>query len=51
MDLLHIWSGALIDLVNVAPITERVLGVKANSEAYAEHHIDTLMAILAVEIS
>jgi TetR/AcrR family transcriptional regulator len=47
MDLLHILSGALIYLVSVAPITERVLGVEANSDAYAEHHIDTLMAILA----
>ncbi len=46
MDLLHILSGALIYLVNVAPITERVLGVKPSSEAYIDHHVDTLMRIL-----
>ena len=43
MDLLHILSGALIYLVNVAPITERVLGVKPSSKAYIDHHVDTLM--------
>lgn len=46
VDLLHILSGALIYLVNVAPITERVLGVKPDSKEYIEHHIDTLMTIL-----
>jgi AcrR family transcriptional regulator len=46
MDLLHILSGALIYLVNVAPITERILGVEPSSKEYMEHHIDTLMRIL-----
>lgn len=46
MNLLHILSGALIYLVNVAPITERILGVDPSSKAYMEHHIDTLMHIL-----
>lgn len=46
MDLLHILSGALIYLVNVAPITERVIGVKPDSKEYMEHHIDSLMQIL-----
>jgi len=46
MDLLHILSGALIYLVNVAPITERILGVEPSSTEYMEHHIDTLMRIL-----
>lgn len=45
MDLLHILSGALIYLVNVAPITERILGVAPSSTSYMDHHIDTLMAI------
>ena len=45
-DLLHILSGALIYLVSVAPITERVLGVSPNSDAYIEQHIDSLMALL-----
>lgn len=49
MDLLHILSGALIYLVNVAPITERVLGVRPDSKDYIEQHIDTLMHILMVE--
>lgn len=46
MNLLHILSGALIYLVNVAPITERVLGVQPNTQDYIEQHIDTLMNIL-----
>ncbi|CAH0992534.1 HTH-type transcriptional regulator RutR [Sinobacterium norvegicum] len=46
MDLLHILSGALIYLVNVAPITERVMGVSPSSERYINRHIGTLMAIL-----
>lgn len=50
MDLLHILSGALIYLVNVAPITERVLGVKPGSEEYMEQHINTLMQLLTAGI-
>lgn len=50
MDLLHILSGALIYLINVAPITERVLGVKPNSKDYIEHHIDTLITILLASV-
>lgn len=46
LDLLHILSGALIYLVNVAPITARVTGEIPCSEAYIERHITTLMAIL-----
>lgn len=46
MDLLHILSGALIYLVNVAPISERVLAEKLNSPAYIDRHIDTLMCLL-----
>jgi AcrR family transcriptional regulator len=46
MDLLLILSGALIYLVNVAPITERVLGVDPASSKYIEQHIDTLMQLL-----
>ena len=49
MDLLHILSGALIYLVNVAPITERVLGKSPNSKDYIEHHVDTLIRILSAE--
>jgi AcrR family transcriptional regulator len=51
MDLLHILSGALIYLINVAPITERVLGVNPNSEAYIDQHIDTLMGILLSNVN
>ena len=46
MDLLHILSGALIYLVNVAPISERVLAEKPNSPQYIDRHIDTLMCLL-----
>jgi AcrR family transcriptional regulator len=46
LDLLHILSGALIYLVNVAPITERVLGKNPNSKEYMDQHIDTLIRIL-----
>ncbi len=46
MDLLHILSGALIYLVNVAPISERVLGEKPNSTKYIDRHINTLMHLL-----
>lgn len=49
MDLLHILSGALIYLVNVAPITERILGVAPNSSSYMDHHIDTLMTIFMAD--
>lgn len=49
MDLLHILSGALIYLVNVAPISERILGIKANTPAYIDHHVDTLLAILKAD--
>lgn len=48
MDLLHILSGALIYLVNIAPITERIMGIKANSPTYIDQHVDTLMTILKV---
>lgn len=47
MDLLHILSGALIYLVNVAPITERVLGIDPSTPAYREQHVDTLVQILS----
>lgn len=47
MDLLHILSGALIYLVNVAPITERVLGIDPSSLAYREQHVDSLVQILS----
>ena len=46
MDLLHILSGALIYLVNVAPISERVLGENPNNEQYIDRHINTLMCLL-----
>ncbi len=46
MDLLHILSGALLYLVSVAPVTERVLGVRPDSQEYMERHIDTLMRLL-----
>jgi AcrR family transcriptional regulator len=46
IDLLHILSGALIYLVNVAEITQRVLGVNPSSEEYINQHIDTLMYLL-----
>jgi TetR/AcrR family transcriptional regulator len=46
MDLLHILSGALIYLVNIAPITERVLGIKPDTPAYIDQHVNTLMSIL-----
>ncbi|MAY39243.1 MULTISPECIES: TetR/AcrR family transcriptional regulator [Spongiibacter] len=46
IDLLHILSGALIYLVNVAPITERVLGVSPESDEYIDHHVRSLMALL-----
>jgi AcrR family transcriptional regulator len=46
IDLLHILSGALIYLVNVAPITERVLGVSPSSEEYMERHINSLIQLL-----
>jgi AcrR family transcriptional regulator len=49
MDLLHILSGALIYLVNVAPITEKVLGINPNSKEYIEQHVDTLIRILSAE--
>lgn len=46
LDLLHILSGALIYLVNIAPITERVTGKKPGSKKYMDQHIDTLIQIL-----
>ena len=46
MDLLHILSGALLYLVSVAPITERVLGLRPDSNDYIDHHVDTLTRIL-----
>ena len=46
MDLLHILSGALIYLVNVAPISQRVLGENPNSEKYIDRHIHTLVCLL-----
>ncbi|NRB39439.1 MAG: TetR/AcrR family transcriptional regulator [Pseudomonadales bacterium] len=50
MNLLHILSGALIYLVNVAPITAKVTGEDPNSEEYMDRHIDTLMAILSPQL-
>jgi TetR/AcrR family transcriptional regulator len=45
MDLLGVLSGALIYLVNVAPISERVLAEKPNSPQYIDRHINTLMCL------
>jgi len=50
MDLLHILSGTLIYLVNIAPITERILGIQPNTRNYIEQHVDTLMNILMAGI-
>ena len=46
MELFHILSGALIYLVNVAPISQRVLGENPNSEQYIDRHINTLVCLL-----
>lgn len=49
VDLLHILSGALFYLVNVAPISQRVLGVDPSSTEYMNRHVDSLMAILMTQ--
>ena len=46
LSMLYILSGALIYLVNIASIIERVSGEKANDDAFIERHIDSLLAIL-----
>ena len=47
MHLLYTLSGALIYLVNVAPIIERVTGQGADDEAFIEQYVATLMQILS----
>ncbi len=46
LHLLHILSGALTYVLNVAPLSQRVLGIDAKSDVYIEEHIDALMAML-----
>lgn len=46
MHLLHIFSGALLHLVNVAPITARVLNVDPRSDAFLEPYLDTLITLM-----
>lgn len=46
MHLLHIFSGALLHLVNVAPITAQVLGVDPRSDAFIEPYLDTLITLI-----
>lgn len=48
MNLLHIISGAMLHLVNVAPITKRVLGVDPQSEDYIDRYVDTLISMMAI---
>ena len=47
MHLLYTLSGALIYLVNVAPIIERVTGQAADDDAFIEQYVATLMQILS----
>jgi|TARA_B110000503_G_scaffold42367_1_gene69406 TetR/AcrR family transcriptional regulator len=47
MHLLYTLSGALIYLVNVAPIIERVTGQGATDDTFIEHYVATLMHILS----
>lgn len=46
MHLLYTLSGALIYLVNVAPIIERVTGQRATDDAFIEQYVATLMQVL-----
>mgnify|MGYP003678224330 FL=1 len=47
MHLLYTLSGALIYLVNVAPIIERVTGKDAGEDDFVEEYVATLMRILS----
>ncbi len=47
MHLLYTLSGALIYLVNVAPIIERVTGQQAADDAFIDHYVATLLQILS----
>jgi AcrR family transcriptional regulator len=49
MHLLYTLSGALIYLVNVAPIIERVTGQGAAEDAFIEQYVATLLQILSGE--
>ena len=49
MHLLYTLSGALIYLVNVAPIIERVTGQGATDDAFIEQYVATLLQILSGE--
>lgn len=50
MHLLYTLSGALIYIVNVAPIIERVTGRSADDDSFIEQYVATLMQILSGEI-
>jgi AcrR family transcriptional regulator len=49
LHLLYTLSGALIYLVNVAPIIERVTGQGATDDAFIEQYVATLLQILSGE--
>ncbi len=51
LDLLHILSGAIIYLVNVAPITAKVTGENPYSAEYKTRHIETLMTIFNSQLN
>jgi TetR/AcrR family transcriptional regulator len=47
MHLLYTLSGALIYLINVAPIIERVTGQGPSDDAFMEQYVSTLLQILS----
>ncbi len=46
MNLLHIFSGAIIHITNVAPITSRITGIPVTSDAFMDQYVDTLIRLL-----
>lgn len=46
LDLLHILSGAVFHIVNIAPIILRAQGIDPTSEPYIDRYVDSFIAML-----
>ncbi len=44
--LLHILSGAVFHIVNIAPILQRAQGIDPNNDDYIDRYVDTFIAML-----
>jgi TetR/AcrR family transcriptional regulator len=47
LELMHLISGCLTYVLNVAPLTARALGIDSRSDEYLDRHVNALVSLLA----